>query len=129
MNIQFFEPLTRAWERMKHILWRPFDLAKWLVLGFSAWLAGLAGSGGGQNNIDKVVVQQIDLIHIEQAAVGAGQQTGLDGPATVPGCLFKINPPGHPVFGGIERQSDDPGRAAGRAGPAGRYRRPRCAGS
>ena len=48
MNIAFFEPLNRAWERMKHILWRPFDLAKWLVLGFSAWLAGLAdGAGGG----------------------------------------------------------------------------------
>jgi hypothetical protein len=48
MNIAFFEPLTRAWARMKHILWQPFDLAKWLVLGFSAWLAGLAdGAGGG----------------------------------------------------------------------------------
>ena len=48
MNIAFFEPLNRAWERMKHILWQPFDLAKWLVLGFSAWLAGLAdGAGGG----------------------------------------------------------------------------------
>ena len=48
MNIAFFEPLSRAWERMKHILWKPFDLAKWLVLGFSAWLAGLAdGAGGG----------------------------------------------------------------------------------
>jgi hypothetical protein len=33
---------------MKHILWRPFDLTKWLVLGFSCWLAGLAdGAGGG----------------------------------------------------------------------------------
>jgi hypothetical protein len=33
---------------MKNILWRPFDLAKWLVLGFSCWLAGLAdGAGGG----------------------------------------------------------------------------------
>jgi len=48
MNIAFFEPLNRAWARMKHILWQPFDLAKWLVLGFSAWLAGLAdGAGGG----------------------------------------------------------------------------------
>jgi hypothetical protein len=43
MRIEFIEPLTRAWERMKDILWRPFDLAKWLVLGFSAWLANLAG--------------------------------------------------------------------------------------
>jgi len=48
MRIAYFEPLARAWERMKHILWRPFDLAKWLVLGFSCWLAGLAdGAGGG----------------------------------------------------------------------------------
>ena len=48
MRIAYFEPLTRAWERMKHILWRPFDLATWIVLGFSAWLAGLAdGAGGG----------------------------------------------------------------------------------
>jgi len=48
MNIAFFEPLNRAWERMKRILWQPFDLKKWLVLGFSAWLAGLAdGAGGG----------------------------------------------------------------------------------
>ncbi len=47
MRIEYFEPLSRAWERMKHILWRPFDLAKWLVLGFSCWLAGLADSAGG----------------------------------------------------------------------------------
>ena len=48
MNIAFFEPLNRAWERMKRILWQPFNLTKWLVLGFSAWLAGLAdGAGGG----------------------------------------------------------------------------------
>jgi len=48
MQIAYFEPLNLAWERMKHILWRPFDLAKWLVLGFSVWLAGLAdGAGGG----------------------------------------------------------------------------------
>jgi hypothetical protein len=48
MNIDYLEPLSRAWERMKSILWRPFDLATWVVLGFSAWLAGLAdGAGGG----------------------------------------------------------------------------------
>jgi hypothetical protein len=47
MRIAYFEPLSRAWERMKFILWRPFELAKWLVLGFSAWLAGLTDSAGG----------------------------------------------------------------------------------
>jgi hypothetical protein len=59
MRIAFFEPLSRAWERMKLILWRPFDLAKWLVLGFSCWLAGLAdgGSGGGW----KWIIDENDL--------------------------------------------------------------------
>ncbi len=47
MQISFAEPLSRAWERMRRILFEPFELAKWLVLGFSAWLAGLAGSGTG----------------------------------------------------------------------------------
>jgi hypothetical protein len=47
MRIGYIEPLSRAWERMKFILWRPFDLGKWLVLGFSAWLAGLTDSAGG----------------------------------------------------------------------------------
>ena len=47
MQISFAEPLSRAWERMRRILFEPFELAKWLVLGFSAWLAGLASSGTG----------------------------------------------------------------------------------
>ena len=47
MRIAYFEPLARAWERMKGILWRPFDLSTWIVLGFAAWLAGLADSAGG----------------------------------------------------------------------------------
>jgi hypothetical protein len=35
---------------MRRMLFQPFDLSKWLVLGFSAWLAGLAtGNGGGSS--------------------------------------------------------------------------------
>jgi len=45
MTISYVEPLSRAVERMRRILFQPFDLVKWLVLGFSAWLAGLASSG------------------------------------------------------------------------------------
>ena len=52
MTIQFMEPLGRAWNRMKVALFRPFDLHKWFVLGFSAFLAGLMdatnGSGGSR---------------------------------------------------------------------------------
>ena len=55
MVITFVDPLSRAVERMRQILFQPFDLVKWLVLGFSAWLAGLAsgaGGGTGASNFD-----------------------------------------------------------------------------
>jgi hypothetical protein len=42
MQIAYLEPLGRAWERMKLALFKPFDLHKWLVIGFNAFLAGLA---------------------------------------------------------------------------------------
>jgi MFS family permease len=48
MNIEYFEPLSRAWNRMKLALFKPLDLTKWFVIGFNAFLAGLAeGHGGG----------------------------------------------------------------------------------
>jgi len=47
MQISFVEPLSRAWERMRRMLFAPFELARWLVLGFAAWLAGLASSDWG----------------------------------------------------------------------------------
>src|SRR5579864_8104621 len=45
------EPIAPAYERVKQMLFRPFDLAKWITIGFCAWLAGLgeAGGGGGFN--------------------------------------------------------------------------------
>ena len=52
MKILFMEPLSRAWNRMKIALFRPFDIHKWFVVGFNAFLAGLmdatSGSGGGR---------------------------------------------------------------------------------
>ena len=47
MDIHYVAPLRSAWARMKTMLFNPFNLDKWLVLGFSAWLARLAGGGGG----------------------------------------------------------------------------------
>ncbi len=51
MNISYSRPLDLGWRRMKHMLFHPFDLGRWMVLGFTAWLAQLAdgtaaGSGG-----------------------------------------------------------------------------------
>jgi hypothetical protein len=47
VNVSYTEPLGRAWDRMKRILFRPFRLEAWLVFGFSSFLVGLFGGGGG----------------------------------------------------------------------------------
>ena len=47
MNIQYIQPLSRAWGRMVKALFRPFDLHTWLIVGFTAFLAGLTDWNGG----------------------------------------------------------------------------------
>ncbi len=46
-TISVLDPLTPAFERVKTILFRPFDLGRWFTIGFCAWLAYLGGGGGG----------------------------------------------------------------------------------
>jgi hypothetical protein len=48
-EISVVEPISLAFERVKQMLFAPFDLGKWFVIGFCAWLAGLGESGGGFN--------------------------------------------------------------------------------
>ena len=45
-NIEIFKPFGDAFELMKRILFQPFDFAKWLVIGFAAFLANLSGNAG-----------------------------------------------------------------------------------
>lgn len=56
MTIQFMEPLRRGWDRMKVALFKPFDIHKWFVVGFNAFLCGLMeatnGSGGARGGKD-----------------------------------------------------------------------------
>lgn len=40
-------PVEHAFERMKRVLFQPFDLGKWFTIGFCAWLAYLGEGGGG----------------------------------------------------------------------------------
>ncbi|MCB2220277.1 MAG: hypothetical protein KQI35_07785 [Bacteroidetes bacterium] len=47
MNIDYIAPFSNAWNRMKKALFQPFDLGKWFVVGFTAFLAGLLDGGGG----------------------------------------------------------------------------------
>jgi hypothetical protein len=49
-KIEIFKPFGEAFELMKRILFQPFDLKKWLVIGFAAWLASLGAGGGGSYN-------------------------------------------------------------------------------
>ena len=51
-KIEIFKPFGEAFELMKKILFQPFDLKKWLVIGFAAWLANLGAGGGGIGNFN-----------------------------------------------------------------------------
>jgi hypothetical protein len=48
-NIEIFTPFGKAFDLMKKVLFQPFDLKKWFIIGFAAWLANL-GRGGGSFN-------------------------------------------------------------------------------
>jgi hypothetical protein len=44
-KIEIIAPLSQSMELMRRILFRPFNLEKWLVIGFAAFLAHLGGGG------------------------------------------------------------------------------------
>jgi hypothetical protein len=44
--VSVIEPINPAIERVKRLLFQPFELAKWFTIGFCAWLAGLGQTGG-----------------------------------------------------------------------------------
>lgn len=48
-EISVTAPLTQAIDRVKLVLFQPFDLGKWFIIGFCAWLAQLGEGGGGGN--------------------------------------------------------------------------------
>jgi len=45
-KIEIFRPFGDAWELMQRILFQPFDLKKWLIIGFAAFLSGHIAAGG-----------------------------------------------------------------------------------
>lgn len=53
MQITYIAHLSNAWNRMLKSLFKPFDIKKWFVLGFTAFLAHLLewkGGSSGENN-------------------------------------------------------------------------------
>jgi len=53
INVSVIDPIGPAFEKVKEILFRPFDFGKWFIIGFCAWLAylGSGGGGGGGGNV------------------------------------------------------------------------------
>jgi len=51
LRISVTNPITPAIDRARKILFEPFNLGKWFVIGFCAWLAGLGSAGGGHVNV------------------------------------------------------------------------------
>ena len=51
-EISVTEAIEPAYERVKQMLFQPFDLTKWIIIGFCAWLAGLGESGGGGGGLN-----------------------------------------------------------------------------
>jgi hypothetical protein len=49
-KIEILTPFNQAIELTRLILFRPFDMTKWLVIGFAAFLSGWFNSGGGSIN-------------------------------------------------------------------------------
>jgi hypothetical protein len=49
-KIEIFKPFGEAFELTNKILFQPFDVKKWFVIGFAAWLANLGGGGGFNYN-------------------------------------------------------------------------------
>ena len=53
-NVSVTQPVGQAIDRVKRMLFQPFDTGKWFVIGFCAWLAhlgegGFGGFNGGYN--------------------------------------------------------------------------------
>jgi len=68
-HVSVIDPIGPAIERVRTILFRPFDLEKWFIIGFCAWLAQLgSGGGGGGGNRTQHKVDRESIRHdIDQA--------------------------------------------------------------
>ena len=48
-EISVTAPVGQAFDRVRRMLFQPFDIGKWFVIGFCAWLAGLGEFGSSFN--------------------------------------------------------------------------------
>jgi hypothetical protein len=62
-EISVTEPVSPALERVKTMLFKPFDLGKWFTIGFCAWLAFLGEGGGGGGGINNAFNNNFNANH------------------------------------------------------------------
>jgi hypothetical protein len=51
-HISVIDPIGPAIEHVRLMLFRPFDISKWFIVGFCAWLAYMGQGGGGGSNFN-----------------------------------------------------------------------------
>jgi hypothetical protein len=96
---------------------------------------GPAHRSGVQQQVDEVVVEQVDLVDVQDAAVSSREQAGLVLGTPLGQRALEVQRPEHPVLCGADRQLDESHRAGldrgvGSERPVGGQRRclPRVAG-
>jgi uncharacterized membrane protein len=50
--VKFIEPLSDSVKRMSRALFKPFDIKKWFIVGFTAFLAGMMDCTGSKSSFD-----------------------------------------------------------------------------
>jgi hypothetical protein len=73
-KVSVIDPIGPAIQRVKDILFKPFDLGKWFIVGFCAWLAYLGSGGGGGGGGSRYNVGP----HEQQTKIAEGINTAKD---------------------------------------------------
>jgi hypothetical protein len=80
-QVSVIDPVGPAVEQVRQMLFRPFDISKWLIIGFCAWLARLGQGGGGspgnyqfgehQQGPDVSAIKDALIVHLPLIIIGA----------------------------------------------------------
>ena len=65
------------------------------------------GRGHVEQKVDEMVFEEIDFVDVQEASVGAREESRLESLDTLFERAAEINRPTHPVFGRAERKLDD----------------------
>jgi len=65
-------------------------------------------AAASSRTIDEVIVEEIDLVDVEDVAVGVGQDARLKAAGAHPHGRFDVYGTDQAVFRGVDRQVDDP---------------------